>query len=123
MPSSYIVKSLSTLASCTACTHSLRSIPSIIDIGLMLLDNDVIGSQVTTVSGDPASSRSITEIMHHPVENLPVTVFPGQQLQQQQQQRYINKDLFPFLIEEMDRDRERIVVTHQVINATRLLLT
>lgn len=41
--------------------------------------------------------------MLSPVENLPVTVFPSSAISE------FNKQ-----VEEMDRDRERIVVTHQV---------
>lgn len=41
--------------------------------------------------------------MRSPVENLPVTIFPNASINE------FNKQL-----EEMDRDRERIVVTHQV---------
>lgn len=46
--------------------------------------------------------------MRSPVENLPVTIFPNASINE------FNKQL-----EEMDRDRERIVVTHQVINKIR----
>lgn len=54
-----------------------------------------------------SSNRSISEIMRSPVENLPVTIFPNACLNE------FNKQL-----EEMDRDRERIVVTHQVLYDT-----
>jgi hypothetical protein len=41
--------------------------------------------------------------MLSPVENLPVTIFPSSAINEFNQQ-----------VEEMDRNRERIVVTHQV---------
>ncbi|XP_046440653.1 uncharacterized protein LOC124191462 isoform X3 [Daphnia pulex] len=49
-----------------------------------------------------ASNRTISEIMLSPVENLPVTIFPSSAINEFNQQ-----------VEEMDRNRERIVVTHQ----------
>jgi hypothetical protein len=50
--------------------------------------------------------------MLSPVENLPVTIFPSSAINEFNQQ-----------VEEMDRHRERIVVTHQVkIKAFLVLL-
>jgi len=57
--------------------------------------------QAPTQAG--VSNRTISEIMLSPVENLPVTIFPSSAINEFNQQ-----------VEEMDRNRERIVVTHQV---------
>jgi hypothetical protein len=61
--------------------------------------------KVTTLSGQPVA-RKISDIMLSPIENLPVTIFPSSQVTEK--------------IEDMDRDRERIVVTHQVMNILKL---
>ncbi|XP_057374227.1 uncharacterized protein LOC130695115 isoform X1 [Daphnia carinata] len=58
-----------------------------------------------------SNTRKISEIMLSPVENLPVTVFPSSAINE------FNKQ-----VEEMDRDRERIVVTHQPYRTTPLVL-
>ncbi|KZS04702.1 PDZ and LIM domain protein 3 [Daphnia magna] len=63
-----------------------------------------------TLSG-VSNTRKISEIMLSPVENLPVTVFPSSAISE------FNKQ-----VEEMDRDRERIVVTHQPYRTTPLVL-
>ena len=58
--------------------------------------------QAPTLAGI-STTRKISEIMLSPVENLPVTIFPSSAINEFNQQ-----------VEEMDRHRERIVVTHQV---------
>lgn len=82
---------------------------SIAPASLRSADSSSVANQraVTTLSGQPVA-RKISDIMLSPIENLPVTIFPSSQV--------VDK------IEDMDRDRERIVVTHQPYRTTPLVL-
>lgn len=75
--------------------------------------SDELHHVVSTVSGKPAA-HNFTEIMQSPVDNLPATVFPSAAL----------ASLHPGvkLPEDMDRNRERIIVTHQPYRTTPLVL-